>query len=119
MLLSGQEALIKLMKAYPELFPRNRSATSSPRFRSMRSASGNGGLSVAVSVIGVITLLVYVILLPLMVFFFLKDKHRIAAWTTRFMPDERRLLHHVWTDVDRRSETTCGASSSRFLSCGG
>ena len=40
------------------------------------------------------------ILLPIMVFFFLKDKDKIIAWASDFLPDERRLLHKVWEELD-------------------
>jgi putative permease len=52
------------------------------------------------SVVGIITFLVYMILLPLMVFFFLKDKALIIAWLADFLPDERRLLRTVWAELD-------------------
>ena len=52
------------------------------------------------SVVGVITFFVYLILLPLMVFFFLKDKELILDWLGGFLPDERRLVREVWADLD-------------------
>jgi putative permease len=52
------------------------------------------------SVVGVITFLVYLILLPLMVFFFLKDKELILGWLGDFLPEERRLVRKVWNDMD-------------------
>jgi putative permease len=52
------------------------------------------------SVVGVITFLVYLILLPLMVFFFLKDKELILGWLGDFLPDERRMVRAVWSDLD-------------------
>lgn len=54
------------------------------------------------SVVTLITLLVYAILVPFMVFFFLKDKHSILAWMSRFLPREQRLVSTVWHDVDRQ-----------------
>ena len=103
MLSSGQDALIKLLKTYPELFSEEQVRDLIAQIRIEAVSFGQRVVSQSLSsVIGVITLLVYLILLPLMVFFFLKDKHRIVAWSTRFMPDERRLLHHVWMDVDRQ-----------------
>ena len=50
--------------------------------------------------VGLLTLLVYLILMPLMVFFFLKDKSVIVAWVQRFLPEDRRLAAQVWADVD-------------------
>ena len=103
MLLSGQDALLTLPETYPELFSENQVRDLIAQFRVEAVNFGQRVVSQSLSsVIGVITLLVYLILLPLMVFFFLKDKGRIISWMTRFMPDERRLLHHVWTDVDRQ-----------------
>jgi putative permease len=40
------------------------------------------------------------ILLPLMVFFFLKDKGMILRWLADFLPEERRLLRTVWAELD-------------------
>jgi putative permease len=40
------------------------------------------------------------ILLPLMVFFFLKDKAIILSWLANFLPEERRLLRTVWVELD-------------------
>ncbi len=52
------------------------------------------------SVVGVITFFVYLILIPLMVFFFLKDKASILDWLGNFLPKERRLIAQVWVELD-------------------
>ncbi len=52
------------------------------------------------SVVGVITFFVYLILIPLMVFFFLKDKASILGWLANFLPSERRLIAQVWVELD-------------------
>lgn len=52
------------------------------------------------SIPGLITLLVYCILVPVVVFFMLYDKVRLIEWFKRFLPRERALLEHVWADVD-------------------
>ena len=54
------------------------------------------------SVVGVITLLIYLILVPLLVFFFMKDKTRIIDWAVDFLPHDRSLVRTVWQDVDRQ-----------------
>jgi putative permease len=50
--------------------------------------------------VSVITVAVYLILMPLLVFFFLKDKIRIVNWFIRFLPKDRGLLSQVWAEVD-------------------
>jgi len=52
------------------------------------------------SIPGMITLLVYAVLVPVMVFFFLKDKEQIIDWAKQFLPTERTLLDRVWRELD-------------------
>ncbi|MCP4105979.1 MAG: AI-2E family transporter [Desulfobacteraceae bacterium] len=52
------------------------------------------------SVRGFISIVVYLILVPLMVFFFLKDKTKITLWVKGFLPEERRLASEVWHEVN-------------------
>ncbi len=54
------------------------------------------------SVVDVFTLLVYLVVVPLLVFFLLKDKDTIIHWFCRFMPEDRGLAHKVWQDVDAK-----------------
>ncbi len=39
-------------------------------------------------------------LVPLLVFFFLKDKSQIVDWFTSYLPRERGLASQVWREVD-------------------
>lgn len=59
-------------------------------------------LSVA-SVRGFIWVLVYLVLVPLMVFFLLKDKNKILAWITNLLPDDRGLATEVWREVNQQT----------------
>ncbi len=62
-----------------------------------------GGQLLSISIASIpemITLLVYVVLVPVLVFFLLKDKSLIIAWAERFLPRERSLLQRVWGEVD-------------------
>ncbi|UCE90523.1 MAG: AI-2E family transporter [Pseudomonadota bacterium] len=64
---------------------------------------GQRAVTVSLSSIpGIITLLVYLILVPLLVFFFLKDKDLILGWFSAYMPRERRLTDEVWSEVDQQ-----------------
>jgi putative permease len=51
---------------------------------------------------GAITVIVYLVLLPLMVFFFLKDKWLILNWLGGFLPQDRSLATQVWTEMDKQ-----------------
>jgi putative permease len=103
MLTQGQQALIGLPERYPELVT---AAQVEELIDAMRREIANYGqqlLSVSLSsVVGIITLLVYLILMPLLVFFFLKDKELIMAWFRRYLPRHRAIASTVWRDVDRQ-----------------
>ena len=45
-------------------------------------------------------MVVYVILVPVLVFFLIKDKDRLIAWLTGFLPHERQLSTQVWSEVN-------------------
>lgn len=52
------------------------------------------------SVLGLVTAIVYLFLVPMMVFFFLKDKKVLIAWFIQFLPRDRNLTIRVWNEVD-------------------
>ncbi len=101
MIARGQEILLNLPKQYPALFSEDQVNELIFALRSELASFGQRLLTQSLaSVLGVITLAVYLILVPLMVFFFLKDKQQILAWFSRFVPRSRRLTTRVWHDVD-------------------
>jgi putative permease len=67
---------------------------------------GNAGqllVSISLASIGQsITWLVYLVLVPILVFFFLKDGHMMVHWVTSFLPNERNVLSHVWLEMDQQ-----------------
>ena len=103
MLTSGQEALMRLPQRYPDLFSEAQVLDLIDTIRIEALSYGQQVVSLSVSsVVSVITITVYLILLPLLVFFFLKDKDRIVDWFVRFLPKDRGLVSQVWVDVDRQ-----------------
>ena len=54
------------------------------------------------SIPSILTVVVYAILVPLLVFFFLKDKEQILKWSFSFLPAQRDLMSDVWGEVDRQ-----------------
>ncbi len=50
----------------------------------------------------VVFLLVFVLLLPLLVFFFLKDKGKIINWMKSFYPKDMGLTSTVWRDLNEQ-----------------
>lgn len=65
----------------------------------LRHAIVSRSLMVGVSLI---YLAVYLVLVPLMVFFLLRDKQRLLSWVGSFVPRDSELLRSVWNDVNRQ-----------------
>jgi putative permease len=103
MVAEGQAALMQLPERFPDVISPQQVEDLLTEIRSEIVGFGQGVLSMSLSsVVGVLTLLVYLVLMPMLVFFFLKDKDTIISWFTGFLPGERRLADTVWVEVDRQ-----------------
>ncbi len=97
----GQALLMQLPERYPQIVSATQIEELSARIRSELGGLGRSVLSFSIaSIPGLLTLLVYLILMPLMVFFFLKDKSAILHWITALLPRERSLPAQVWREMD-------------------
>jgi putative permease len=102
-LTQGQSVLMGLPERYPDLITHAQVGEVMDRIRSDITGLGQAVLQHSVaSVVGLLTVMVYLVLMPLMVFFFLKDKVQILEWAKRFLPEQRGLVRRVWQDVDRQ-----------------
>lgn len=54
------------------------------------------------SLIGIFTLSIYIVLVPLMMFFLLKDKQRIFAGVQKVLPRNRMLVTEVWQEMNQQ-----------------
>lgn len=99
----AQMELIQLPERYPEIVSREQvNGLIDTLYAEQRQfATRVVSISVA-SVRGLILFVVYLVLMPLMVFFFLKDKTAIVTWFSNLMPEDRRLTQQVWQEVDRQ-----------------
>ncbi|MEQ8966613.1 MAG: AI-2E family transporter [Azospirillaceae bacterium] len=103
MLVEAQDILHRLPERYPTFFTEAQIDQFIGSVRSGVVAGSQALLSYSVaSLVGVVTLLVYAILVPFLVFFMLKDGDRIVAWMTAFLPRERHLTAQVWQEVDEQ-----------------
>lgn len=102
MIVKGQRELMHLPQKYPELVTEAQINQLIHFVASEVTQFGQLILSVSLaSVRSLITLIVYLILVPLLVFFFLKDRNKILHWLQYFLPRNRILATEVWHEVDR------------------
>jgi len=99
----GQQTLMKLPEQYPEFISIEHIQEIFQVIRSEMTVFGQQLVTISLSsVVGVITIMIYLILMPLLVFFFLKDKQIISEWFNGFLPKDRSFASKVWKDVDRQ-----------------
>ncbi len=101
MIAHGHKLLLQLPERYPDFVTVEQIESL---IRSIRSGVRNAGqtlLSYSLASIPIlITVLVYFILVPLLVFFFLKDKKLILNWLASFLPKERHIANRLWREMD-------------------
>ena len=98
MINKGRDLLISLSSQYPQIFAEDATRNFVSSFGGELTSIGQNILSFSFASIPII--IIYLILVPLMSFFFLKDKLEIVSWMSRFLPKDRRLITHLWHEMD-------------------
>ncbi len=102
MLSRGQTLLISLPKDYP-FISESQIQDMVSLINTELASAGQVVVSRSLSsVVNIFTILVYMVVVPLLIFFFLKDKQSILHWLSRFLPHEDGLATKVWQDVDKK-----------------
>ncbi len=97
-----QELLLAIPEQYP-IFADQEIEKMLGSFSTELVGVGQTLVSVSLSsAVDVFTVLVYLVVLPLLVFFLLKDKTIILQWFRRFLPVDRGLAYSVWKEVDSK-----------------
>lgn len=101
MLNSAQHAILRLPKIYPKLISENKINQMMFAIQSELLTYGQQVISAsAASFIGLVSAMIYLFLVPMMIFFFLKDKQPLLTWLLQFLPKDQHLAVRVWQEVD-------------------
>ncbi|BCL70740.1 AI-2E family transporter [Vibrio nigripulchritudo] len=71
------------------------------------------------SLVSIATLAVYLILVPLLVFFLLKDKAEMLSMLSGFLPENRRLATKVWREMNQQISNYIRGKVMEILIVGG
>jgi putative permease len=96
-----QTQIMRLPEMYPQFI--NESKIQEIMFTIQKEllVYGQNVLTVsAASVVGLASALVYLFLVPMMVFFFLKDKNVLIGWVMQYLPTDRNLSVRVWEEIE-------------------
>jgi putative permease len=98
-----RESILELPEKYPNFVSTEQVSAFFANLNSELAKWGEAILSASVSsLMSVATVMVYIILVPLLVFFFLKDRRQIISWCTQWLPQERHLAEAVWSEVNQQ-----------------
>lgn len=101
---SVQTALLSLQSEFPDLISE---AQVAGWFTKLGDEIANLGPRIVqysvTGVTGAVSFAVYAVLIPVMVFFFLKDKDQILDWIGGFLPHDKPLLEQVWREITERA----------------
>ena len=96
-----RKVLVTLPEEYPVFFTQQQvnelTAAIQAEMASVGQILVTKGLS---SIPSVLAATVYLILIPLMVFFFLKDREQLTGWFADFLPTKRPLLERIWSELN-------------------
>ena len=103
MIMEGQSALALLPEKYPRLISERQLEQLFSTMTTELSYLGQGVVSFSVANLPMlIGLLIYLILVPILVFFFLKDSSVIIAWSAKFLPNKRPMMSRVWQEMNQQ-----------------
>lgn len=103
MLTKGQAIVLTLFEEHPKLMKELNIDSFIKGLAAELTSQGQILLSFSLAgVKSLISIIVYLVLVPLLVFFFLKDKSVILKWMAKFVPNDRYLSTMVWNDVNQQ-----------------
>jgi len=103
MVSQGQAALMRLPELNPALVTEEQIRNLINTLHAELADFGKAILSVSLAqAVSVFAFLVYIVLIPMLVFFMLKDKDRLLTWARDFLPHRSELTFQVWHEVDAK-----------------
>ncbi|MGN5000607.1 AI-2E family transporter [Aeromonas sp. 61P] len=103
MLTHAQDYVRTLPDKYPELIDVSLVETVIDNIRQRILSGGEHLVSASLSsLVNVVAIMIYLILVPLMVFFMLKDKRVLMGSLRRFLPRNRTLVNRVWVEMNNQ-----------------
>ncbi len=99
----GQDLLLQLPQRYPQLVSERQVQQLIGNAGNEMASAGQQFVTWSLTSVGtVVGLAVLLVLIPVLVFFLLKDKEQLIVWFKGYLPAERHLVSSVWADVEEQ-----------------
>ena len=102
----GQALILKLHEMFPEFISVDQMQNVVKEITTYLVNLGRAVVAYSLtSLVGVAALAVYLVLIPLLVFFFLRDSADIKGWMVGFLPKKRESLVCVWNEMQGKIQS--------------
>ncbi|WP_188150204.1 AI-2E family transporter [Teredinibacter waterburyi] len=101
MLQQGQHLLLLLPKQYPTLVTETQITEVTSSLRNELAQFGQTIVSFSLAQLPILfAVLIYLVLVPILVFFFLKDGGQMLSWLSSVLPRERPVMKQIWQEMN-------------------
>ena len=98
---SGQQLLDDLQERYPHLVTPDQIQDWMGVAGREMTQFGQHVLTLSLASLGnVLALIIYLVLVPILVFFLLKDREKLVGFTLSLLPQKRALMTLIWNEMD-------------------
>ncbi|UVJ45225.1 AI-2E family transporter [Pseudomonas sp. LS1212] len=119
MLGKWQSLLLLLPERYPHLVSDEQVLQAIEAMRGEIGKFGQWALTLSLSSLPLlVNIMIYVVLVPILVFFFLKDRAMIGHWVRGYLPRERALITRVAQDMNRQIANYIRGKVIEIFICG-
>ncbi|POA17432.1 MULTISPECIES: AI-2E family transporter [unclassified Pseudomonas] len=120
MLVKWQSLLLLLPERYPHLVSDEQVLRAIEVARSEIGKFGQWALTFSLSSLPLlVNIMIYLVLVPILVFFFLKDRVMIGQWVRGYLPRERALITRVGQEMNRQIANYIRGKVMEMAICGG
>ncbi|KAA0984825.1 AI-2E family transporter [Pseudomonas sp. ANT_J28] len=120
MLAKWQSLLLLLPERYPHLVSDEQVLQAIDVARGEIGKFGQWALTFSLSSLPLlVNIMIYLVLVPILVFFFLKDREMIGRWVRGYLPRERALITRVAHEMNRQIANYIRGKVIEIFICGG
>lgn len=120
MLAKWQSLLLLLPERYPHLVSDEQVLQAIEVARGEIGKFGQWALTFSLSSLPLlVNIMIYLVLVPILVFFFLKDRAMISRWVIGYLPRERTLITRVAHEMNRQIANYIRGKVIEIVICGG
>ena len=120
MLKDGQSLLLLLPQEYPALITEDQVKQLMGALRTDLAQAGQTAVSFSLAQLPIIVAaLIYLVLVPILVFFFLKDGQQMLGWVASVLPRERPVMQKIWREMNQQIADYVRGKVSEIVIVGG